>query len=49
MPPDATTGASKPASRTARRTAAARGTFRPKGPGGSQSVVGMHSCPLGPV
>ena len=49
MPPEVTTGVSKPASRTARRMAAASGTFRENGPRASILTVGMHSWPEGPV
>src|SRR5207247_691615 len=43
MAPLGTAGVSRPASRTARRVAAASGTFRPNGPRSSPSTVGMHS------
>lgn len=49
MPPLVTTGVAWPAARTARRIAAASGTFRPKGPRASESTVGMHSWPDSPV
>src|SRR5207245_8852051 len=41
--PLVTTGVAWPASRSARRIAAARGTWRPPGPRASERTVGIHS------